>query len=169
MLFLVAAVVVLTVLCLGNLLLTFAVLRRLRDHEEQLAGRPFGLPGEDALIGRTMPEFTGTSTRGEEVSSATGRLVAFFSASCRPCRAEAAEFARHPDEGRLAFVVLESASEPDQAAILDALGDSPTVLIDPTSRTVADELDMRAFPTLLRVDDADTIVAARHSLAALAS
>ncbi|WP_028927912.1 TlpA family protein disulfide reductase [Pseudonocardia acaciae] len=169
MLFLVAAVIVSTVLCLGNLLLTFAILRRLRDHEERLAGGgPFGSPGPDALIGRTMPAFTGTSTRGEAVSEATGRLVGFFSASCGPCRELAAEFARHPDEGRMAFVVLESASEPDRAAILDALGDSPTVLVDPTSQAVAEALGVRSFPTLVQVDEADTVVEARHSLAALA-
>lgn len=157
--FLVAAVVMLTVLCLGNVLLTFAILRRLRSHEERLAGFS-GSTGEE-LVGRTLPEIAEVGRRA--------RLVGFFSASCAPCREQAAEFARHPDVDRVAFVLLEAAGEPDRAAILDALGDSPTVLVDPVSKRVAEELGVRSFPVLLQVDDAGTVVSARHSLAALVS
>lgn len=167
--FLLAAVTLLAVLCLGNLLLTFAVLRRLREHEQRLAGLgPAGPPAAEELVGRTMPRFTGTSTRGEPVSDTAGRLVGFFSAACSSCHEQAAAFAGHPDAGRVAFVVLEPAPEADRAAILRALGDSPTVLVDPTSKAVAEQLGVRAFPLLMRTDRSDTVVAARHSLVTLA-
>src|SRR3954471_21322831 len=59
---LVAGVVVLAVVVVFNLLITCAVLRRLRSHEARLAsGAGAGGSGAE-LIGRSLPEFTATST-----------------------------------------------------------------------------------------------------------
>ncbi|MFE3445688.1 TlpA family protein disulfide reductase [Nocardia sp. NPDC059180] len=170
--FVVAAVVILAVLALLNLLISCAVVRRLRDHEERL-----GAPGKsrsegrDPLIGRRLPAFDALSTRGERVSGSaiTGpdRLVAFFSAGCAPCRDQAAEFARHPDADRVAIVLMEPAAQTDQEAILAALGDSPIVVAEPTGSAVAEALGVHRFPQLVLLDEAGVIVASRHSLAAL--
>lgn len=168
---LVAAVVVLAVVVVFNLLITFAVLRRLRGREERLAG-PAGAgdPGAE-LLGRMLPEFATTSTGGEPVTNVVDaeRLVGFFSATCLPCREQAAEFARQGDPGRLAIVLMEGAPAADQDAILAALADSPTVVTDPTSTELAAAMGVRSFPQILRFDAAGVVVGARRSVRALAT
>ena len=78
--FLIAAVVLVGVLCLFDLLLTFAVLRRLREHTaelQRLAGRPgFSSYDPGMLVGHRLPE-------AARASGAT--LVAFFDAQCDTC------------------------------------------------------------------------------------
>jgi hypothetical protein len=170
--FVVAAVVVLAVLCLGNLLVLFAVLRRLRGHEERLASADSSrMPRREELIGRRLPEFEGTSTSGEPVSQASligrTRLVGVFSATCKPCLEQASVFARHDDPNRVAVVVMGSAEQERRESILAALGDSPTVLTDPASSTVADRMGVRSYPSLLQLDETGTVIRAEHSLAAL--
>ena len=96
--YVVAAIVVLAVLCLVQMMITFAVLRRLRSFEERLSARPAGgASGRDALVGRELPEFTATSTAGVSVSRSElvgrTRLVGVFSATCKPCHAQAVAFA----------------------------------------------------------------------------
>ncbi|WP_191094362.1 thioredoxin domain-containing protein [Nocardia colli] len=159
--YVVAAVVVLAVLVVLNLLLTFAVLRRLRIHEERLATPGATRPSDrDQLIGRRLPQFEATGAN---------RLVAFFSAGCAPCVEQAAEFARHPDPDRVAILVLGLAPEAERERLRTALGDAPTVIGDPTGDALAGELGVHSFPQLLLLDQSGTIVAARHSLAALAA
>ncbi len=159
--YVVAAVVVLTVLVILNLLITFAVLRRLRIHEERLAMPASGGAGDrEQLIGRRLPRFG---------ASGAIRLVAFFSAGCAPCEEQAAEFARHPDAERVAILVPGSGADAERQRLLSALGDAPTVIEEPTGGALAEELGVRSFPQLLLLDKSGTIVAARHSLAALAA
>jgi hypothetical protein len=157
--FLVAAVVVLAVLCLGNLLLLFAVLRRLRGYEERLAA---GSPERAArldLVGRRLPAAAGPV--------GTTRLVGVFSASCQPCHEQAALFAAHDDPARVALVLDGGAGADQRSAMLAALSGAPRLLTEPDSGAVADELGIRTYPVLLRLDEDGTVLAAEHSLAAL--
>jgi len=166
-----AAVAVLAVVVVFNLLITFAVLRRLRSHEERLArGGGAGEPGAE-MLGRSLPEFTATSTTGATVTNAGGsaRLVGFFSATCAPCREQAVEFARHDDPNRLAIVLMEDAPAAEQEGILAALAGSPTIVTEPTSSVLATTMEVRSFPQLLQLDAAGVVVGARHSVRALAT
>src|SRR6185369_4424117 len=82
----VAAIAVLTGLVLLNLLLTFGVIRRLREHSEQLAA---SAPPRTLPVGAAVPEFTATTEQGRVVSTATlrshGALVAFMASDCTAC------------------------------------------------------------------------------------
>ncbi|MGI5130296.1 TlpA family protein disulfide reductase [Pseudonocardia sp. CA-107938] len=165
-----AAVVVLAVVVLLNLLITFAVLRRLRSHESLLAGGS-GVSDSDAeLLGRTLPEFDAVSTAGAAVTntSDTARMVGFFSATCAPCRDQAAAFAVHDDPNRVAFVLMEGAPEADRDAILAALAGSPTVVVEPASTQVTEAMGVRSFPQILQLDATGVVVSAGHSVRALA-
>jgi hypothetical protein len=168
---LVAAVLVLAVVVVFNLFITFAVLRRLRSHEARLAsGAGVGDSGKE-LLGRSLPEFTATSTAGATVTHAgdSARLVGFFSATCAPCRDQAVEFAKHDDPNRLAIVLMEDAPAVDQEAILAALAGSPTIVAEPVSTTLVTTMEVRSFPQLLQVDAAGIVVGARHTVRALAA
>jgi len=84
---LVAAIGLVGLLCLADLLLTFGVIRRLREHTEQLAG----LRGQDAPVhglpyGATPEAFTALTASGERLTGPAGlRVVAFFAAGCSAC------------------------------------------------------------------------------------
>ena len=159
----------LAVVVVFNLLITFAVLRRLRSHESRLAGGAGAVESGAELLGRPLPEFTATSTTGATVTNAgdTARLVGFFSATCAPCRDQAVEFARHDDPNRLAIVLMEGAPAAEQEAILAALAGSPTIATEPTSTTVARAMEVRSFPQLLQLDAAGVVIGARHTVRAL--
>lgn len=169
---LMALVVVLTVLCLGNLLLTFAVVRRLRVHEEKMA--TIALPESDleTLVGRRLPELAigdGDGSVSPAVTVAGERLVGLFSAGCRACVEQARQFQRHPDPDRVAVVVLGAADADMAEELLVALDGAPAIVSEPASSRIADELGVSAFPVLLRVDESDVVVRAEHALASLAA
>src|ERR1041384_1123039 len=92
MMFLTAAVVLVGILCALDLFLTFAVVRRLREHTtelERLAG--MALPGSGGsapgvLVGRSLPE-------PAAVGAGQSRLVGFFDSNCSTCFEHAPEFA----------------------------------------------------------------------------
>jgi len=84
---LIAAVIAVGTLCLVDLLLTFGVIRRLREQTALLAAPD---SRERAVIG--VPEgelpggFSATTTTGEVVSGTAGvRVVAFFASGCAAC------------------------------------------------------------------------------------
>jgi hypothetical protein len=158
--FLVAAVVVLAVLCLGNLLLLFAVLRRLRGYEERLVAGPSRRSARDDLVGRRLP------APAADLVGRTG-LVGVFSASCQPCHEQAALFAGLDDPARVALVLDGSAGDDRRSAMLATLAGAPRVLTEPDSGTIAGGLGIRTYPVLLRLDGDGTVLAAEHSLAAL--
>lgn len=84
---LIAALVVTALLCLIDLLLTFGVIRRLREHTALLSEAH----GEDIPViglpsGQAAEPFTATTTDGALVSGPAGlHMVAFFSPRCSVC------------------------------------------------------------------------------------
>ncbi|MBD2891595.1 hypothetical protein amrb99_05010 [Actinomadura sp. RB99] len=148
--YLVAAVVLLGVACLLNMLLTMGILRRLRAD----AGRPAAadLPFELGP-GASIGEFAAVTTDGEPVDhDVLGGVVAFLSADCPACHdllPELVERARRLDRDDVLVVVG---------------GDDPETVrtLNPVARVVAAEADggpvARAFrntwtPALYLVGD----------------
>ena len=90
---LVAAVVLVGVLGVLNLLFTFGVVRRLREHSElitQGAGgtAPGGAGAPSLAVGTQVGDFTGVTRDGDRVSreQLTGEtVVAFLTPGCAPC------------------------------------------------------------------------------------
>ncbi|MFC4589315.1 thioredoxin domain-containing protein [Sphaerisporangium corydalis] len=88
--YLVAAVVLLGVLCLLNLLLTIGILRRMRSRNDH--------PGPLFTLGPGSPigSFSVETTAGEPVSDGTlTGVVGFFSAGCEACHELLPRFAEH--------------------------------------------------------------------------
>ena len=80
MLVLTAAVVAVGVLCLADLLLTFGVIRRLRQHSALLASRGDAPVATRLSIGESPGPFTAVTTDGVDLTSHAGfRIAAFFS------------------------------------------------------------------------------------------
>ncbi|GGP15646.1 hypothetical protein LDL08_37140 [Nonomuraea glycinis] len=153
--FMIAAVVLVGVLCLVNLLLTFAVLRRLREHTtelERLAGEPRTLPFDPSfLVGRTLPA---TATRAVP----SPRLVGFFDADCGSCHEHAPKFAAEARPGTsLAFV---TGTGRQLQNLVDVVGEASAVVVAEEAAAVAADLGIQTFPMFLRVDAEGRIVQA---------
>jgi len=161
MLYLTAAVVVIGGVCAVNLLLTMAVVRRLRHHAERLANVPMQPP----LIqpGTALPEFSAVSSTGAPVKKdffVGNTLVGMFSTACTACRERLPEFVSLAAGfgGRTLAVVsgdLEQASE--FAAGLDP---ATTVVIEDRSGQVNKAFGVKAVPSFYIVDENAVITAA---------
>lgn len=85
----IAAVAVVGVLCLLDLLLTFGVIRRLKEHTAMLAEQGRGMAGPDIIglaEGESPGAFSVTTLDGQHVTEAAAlRVVSFFSARCSIC------------------------------------------------------------------------------------
>ena len=158
MAFLSAAVVLLAAICLLNLLLVFAVLRRLREHTDELdrlrRSRPFDPVAEEAseLIGRSLPDLeTATGDRPE--------LVGFFDAGCSSCHELAPDFAVASRQAPSVAVVTGAGEGVDELVALLAGG--PTVLLGRRATEVSTSVGIRAYPTFVRVDAEGTVLHAQ--------
>lgn len=158
MMFLTAAVVLVGILCAADLFLTFAVVRRLREHTaelERLAGlASSGRGGYDpsVLVGRSLPEPAAAGT-------GQSRLVGFFDANCSTCFEHAPEFAAMAGRQTLVAVVNGSGQKADELAGL--LADVPAVRGEAALQTVV-ELDIQVFPMFVRVTP-DGVISYAHA------
>lgn len=102
---LIAAVVIVGLLCLLDLLLTFGVIRRLREHTELLrtgqlasSGGVVGLP-----TGQVPKQFTVVAEDGSTITGPAGlRLAGFFSATCPACPGRVAPFTDYIRDNKIA-------------------------------------------------------------------
>ena len=175
--FVVAAVVFVGLLCVVDLLLTLAVLRRLREHTAELARLSGAGPASmgvdrDQLIGQELPQFSATTVGGAAVSreSLTGEveLVGIFSPGCGPCLVQAPLFVE--EAGRLAAgktLALVAGSGSGADDLVQILEGATDVVLAPVSTTVVNGLSINAFPTFLRLDAGGAIVDAAVSIQGL--
>ncbi len=163
-----AAVVLIGVTCLMNLLLTYGVIRRLRRHSLLLSG-PDAAGAPVAAAGSVLGDFAATATDGTPVARSAftePTLVGFFSPGCRPCeelipRFEAVVQGRAAvQEGvevrRFLAVVSSGAREEAYIARLAAL---VPVVSGPEAAKVEKAFDVRGFPAVCVVGAGGVIMA----------
>jgi hypothetical protein len=172
MVVLIAAVIVVGVLCLLDLLLTFGVIRRLREHSEMLARNQAGSVDVIGLPpGQTPAPFTAIDSSGRAVRGPSGlSVIAFFSTSCPICPKRApvfVDYVRGHLVGRdevLAVVVGDASQPPSYLADLAVVGRVCTESSDgPLERSFA----VRGFPAFFVLDGAGTVVWSGYDPAAL--
>jgi hypothetical protein len=171
-----AAVVVVGVLCLVDLLLTVGVIRRLRVHTELLS-RVRGEQGGDIAItslgaGAIPGSFTGQGSAGEPVTGPAGwRMAAFFSSTCSACPEKVPGFvdyvrARHLERGSvLAVVATADAAEP--VPYLDSLAAVAHVCQVPHGSEPEKAFKVAGFPAFFLLDETGAVQAASYDPAAL--
>jgi len=172
---LIAAVVLVGVLCVLDLLLTLGVIRRLREHTTHLEGLLRAPRHGDGLpeIGNPVGEFTTTTVDGESVSQAslTGdTLVAFFSPGCEPCEAKLPDFLAYarniPGGPRQVWAVVTGPAD-KVGEMVDKLRPVVTTVMDGVDGPVSTAFQTSATPTFCLVDDAGRIAAAEFDFTAL--
>lgn len=160
MAYLTAAVVFVAALCFLNLLVTFAIIRRLR-HE--LGGQGLAQRMGDPLIparGTRVPDFSAVTTAGAPVSltSLAGQpsVVAIFAADCPSCRTHVGEFADFvrvfPGGGEHALAVVTG--DPIEGAdLVQSLQGVAPVVVEPADGPIAAAFSLQSFPTFYLLDE----------------
>lgn len=162
------AVVVLAVLVLVNMSITFAALRRLREHGEHLAARPDGLPVAAELVGRSLPDVTVATVDGVKVTAERLRdrpwLIGFFSVTCQPCREHAPLFAAASEADRLAVVITDGATDVQRDELVALLAGTPYIVTESGLDGLSGGLGVQMFPIVVRTDKAGTVIMADASM-----
>ena len=171
-----AAVVVVGVLCLTDLLLTVGVIRRLRVHTELLSRVHAEHGGDIAItslgVGAIPDSFTWQGSGGEPVTGPAGwRMAAFFSSTCSACPERIPGFldyvrARHLERDRvLAVVAASPAAEP--VPYLDSLAAVAHVCQMPHGSEPEKAFKVAGFPAFFLLDETGAVQAASFDPAAL--
>ncbi|WP_406208087.1 hypothetical protein OH807_36110 [Kitasatospora sp. NBC_01560] len=163
-----AAAVVLGIAVAANLVLTFAIIRRLRALEEGGTG---GAPDALPAVGTAVAEFAAVTTSGVEVTAAdvaVGEAFAgFVMVGCTPCGTLIDSLAGGAVTGAddPLFFVVGDPDDPETRRMSALLGPVGRVaVVAEKSAATAAFGQVSAFPTLLRIKDG-VIAAAGHDLA----
>jgi thiol-disulfide isomerase/thioredoxin len=170
------ALAAVSVLCLVNLALLFAVIRKVRVLAERVDQIPPVGPAALLPVGSKAPEFTAVTTAGDGSSLAdlTGArsVVGFFSLGCDPCRTQLPEFIEFAkalpggSEQALAVVLGEGEAAAGFAAGLEG---AAAVVIAPRHGTLAAAFSVRGTPAFYLLGPDGLIEARGMAVKALAS
>ncbi|MEN3540053.1 redoxin domain-containing protein [Microbispora sp. ZYX-F-249] len=165
---LVAAVVLLGGLVLVNLLLTTAIIRKLRTlgKESSLGGE---VPELGLAVGAEVPPFSAVTVADAKVGSADfageRTLVGFFSTDCRHCLPKAPAFVAAARDAAadgvrtLAVVVVHGE---DPANLLAALADEVSVVVESEGGAISTAFAIAGFPSFFLVGPDTTVDARGH-------
>lgn len=172
--YLITLVAVLVVATLLNLALTVGVIRRLRDHTEQLAAMPgpdgfpagFEPPASSMVpVGQRVPDFAAMTTEGETISrdGLSGRtLVAFLSPDCPGCLDQLphlVEYAAGFPGGREQVLAVLGGTDEDVEPMRARLAPVSRIVVEPWGAgPVAAAFDMRLWPAFGLVDHDGTVI-----------
>ncbi|MEH1166997.1 TlpA disulfide reductase family protein [Micromonospora sp. CPCC 205539] len=155
MLYLTAAVVILTLLTLFNLMLMLGVVRRLRDHTGRFAEMTRSVMPDVPVLarGRAVPAFSAATRDGGQFTTESldgDTLVGFFSPSCAPCQALAPRFAEYAERfpggrDRVLAVVAEDA---DPAVYVKMFAPVARIVVEEPGGPVATAFEVSGFPAL---------------------
>jgi peroxiredoxin len=174
--YLVPAVALVGVLCLVNLLLTFGVIRRLRQQAKSHVHDHTGSSDDDSgayqlARGTPAPDFSATATSGDGVSLAdlTGSrsLIAFLASECEPCRTvlpELVALARSVPGGPAQVLAVVVGNNASVDTFVDALEGVSRVVVEPGIGEISTAFGVRAFPTFYMVDERGVIQSGSSTL-----
>ncbi len=167
-----AAVVAAGGLCLLNLLMTFGVIRRLREHTAILAG----IRGSEDMFGlqagQSPGAFSAVTIAGNTVSNATSlRMIAFLSSFCSVCPERVPPFVEYLSShriGRDSVLTVVAGSITDPPPYLDRLAEVAQVCFEPVDGEVARAFGVKGFPVFAVLDASGALITSGHDPAQLA-
>ena len=170
--FLVAAVVLVGVLVVVDLVLTLGVVRRLREHSalisQALEGTgqvaDFMLPA-----GSRLPELRATTVDGAAAPAAGPLLIGFFSPGCKACVQRLPGFVEYAKgfDGAVLGVAVGAAADVDD--IVGTLAPVADVVIEPPDGPLSTALQVKGMPAMATVGPDGVVVASGYEPAALPS
>lgn len=155
--YVIAAVVVVGVLCVLDLLLTYGVIRRLREHTELLSRRPAGIPDIIIDAGSTVGSFAATTVDGDVLAEddlAAGTIVGFFSPGCGACVEKLPTFvkvaAANPGGPDRALAVVVGGEE-DTREQVAALAPAARVVVVQPGHEIETAFEVKGFPAFVLI------------------
>jgi len=168
----VVAVIIVGVLCLTDLVVSFGIIRRLREHTALLTEQAHAdLPVTGLAVGETPAPFAVTTVDEQLKSGPAGlRLVAFFSSSCSICPKRVPAFADYVQANRIRrddvlAVVLGTADEP--VPYLDQLRTVAQMRLEPENGELAQAFKVSGYPAFCLLDADGAVLASGYDPAAL--
>lgn len=162
-----AVIALVGALAVLNLLITLALVRRLREHEARRAGAGEANDFETVRLrpGDRIGEFKTTDVDGRSVSdtSMVGRtLVAFFSPACEACVEKVPAFAERAAErvgGRDKVITVVLGDGPDSEQLVDQLHAGTRAVVEPYDGPISRAFGVIGFPAYLIVEKSHVIAA----------
>jgi hypothetical protein len=158
--FLIAAVIIVGVVAGLDLLLTFGVIRRLREHTE-LIGSGGGRSSAPTMLepGRSIAPFDATTVDGEAISrdelSGT-TLIGVFQVGCQPCTEQLPKFvesaATFPGGRAQVLAVVAAPDSTAAAPYVDELTGVATVVQETPGGPLLTALGVTGFPAFAIAD-----------------
>ena len=169
---LIAAVTLVGCLCLLDLLLTFGVIRRLREHTALLSGGGPGAPEPVGLLAGEPPAaFTALTTDGEPVRGPSGlRIVAFFSSRCSACPEKVPPFADYLNAhgiGPDSVLAVSVGPGDTPAPFMRGLAGAAKVCVEEEDGDIGGAFKVRAYPAFVLLDADGAVAVSGHDPAAL--
>lgn len=171
---LVLAVTIVGALCALDLVLTLAVVRRLREHTTALRGlrsADGAVPADHMLpAGTSIGSFTTTTDDGEPLSAdvLTGHtLVGFFSPGCEACSARLPDFVDHARTipgGREQVLAVVVGGGHDPTPYTDTLRRVARLVAEEPGGPVATAFSVEGFPSFYLVGADGAIVVSGYGL-----
>lgn len=169
--YLVAVVILVGLIATVNLVLTYGVIRRLREHNERLttlAAAGFEPPPLMLDTGAAPGEFTAVTVDDEPVtrnSLAGGGLVGFFSPDCAPCKEQVPLFAKRAAEYGRGQVLAVAVGTPDTTrAIVEQLLPVANVIVEAAGGPLQRAFEVNGFPAMCVVAGDGRITAGSSAL-----
>jgi len=167
-----AAVAVIGVVALLNLVLTMGVIRRLRDQAAM------GTPRRDEqrlpIVGAAVGRFNAVDIDGRQLSLAdlTGpAVVGFFTPSCLPCQELLPQFVAQAgalaEPGWHAVAVIVAEPGEDDTEYRQLLAPVARTVVEAPHGALQHAFGAGAFPTIAVIDEHHTITASSFDAAAL--
>lgn len=154
------AVVLVTGLCLLNLLLTVAVIRRLREHTELIGTMGGGQAFPDSMLaaGERIGDYStetldGTVLTRDDLAGQT--LIGVFSPGCHGCELQMPHFvelAKNSPGGREGVLALVVGGLEEAAGEIAQLAPVARVVHENDGGPLTRALGVQAFPAIARVD-----------------
>lgn len=171
---LISVTVLVGALALVDLVLTFGVVRRLREHTE-LLDRLSGNGPVMTPAGGTAADFAATTANGEPVSrdllSGT-TLLGVLSPDCPACREKLPRFAElardHPGGRGQVLAVVVAPSDDEAAPVVAELAGVARVVRDAGGGPVTSAFAVHGYPAFALLGPGGTVLASGSDLAELA-
>lgn len=159
-------------LCVLDLLLTFGVVRRLREHGELITRINVpDVPVIGVAAGESPSTFSAVSTRGDLLTGPGElRMAAFFSTTCSICPERVPSFVAYlKDHGIARDTVLAVVRGPqaEPPAYLARLADAARVCLEQEDGELAKSFKVVGYPAFCLLDGDGVVLAASHDPAML--
>ncbi|MFC3890487.1 TlpA family protein disulfide reductase [Lentzea rhizosphaerae] len=158
-----AAVVVVGILCVLDLLLSFGIIRRLREQNEALRDlREKQSAAEPDIM---LP--AGAQVGALSDVDVSGALVGFFSPNCEPCKERMPQFIEYATRYSGKVIAVAAGGAEETADIVARLGEVAEVFVEDIGDPLHTALGATGYPAVAIIGDDGVVVASGWEMSAL--